>query len=72
MICSSRMALPGAYNVQAFVPRDPKGHAAMSLVLTAGYRVPDFDRWWAVLSRAEIPPMFAGEVVEKLDLGSRP
>lgn len=98
----------------------------MSLVLAADYRVPDFDHWWAVLSRdlprlpglgahhivvyrsledasrifvtigfrerppvdallrspvmfswfdsagvEEIPPMFAGEVVEKLDLGSQ-
>jgi heme-degrading monooxygenase HmoA len=98
----------------------------MSLVLAADYRVPDFDHWWAALSRElsrlpglgadhivvyrsledasrvfvtigfrerppvdallrspgmfswfdsagveEIPPMFAGEVVEKLDLGSR-
>jgi hypothetical protein len=97
----------------------------MSLVLAADYRVPDFDHWWAALSRdlprlpslgahhivvyrsledasrvfvtigfrerppvdvllrspgmfswfdaagvEEIPPMFAGEVVEKLDLGS--
>ena len=95
----------------------------MSLVLAADYRVPDFDHWWAALSRElsrlpglgadhivvyrsiedasrvfvtigfrerppvdallrspgmfswfdsagveEIPPMFAGEVVEKLDL----
>ena len=98
----------------------------MSLVLAADYRVPDFDRWWAVLSRdlprlpslgahhvvvyralddasrifvtigfrdrrpvdvllrspgmfswfdaagvEEIPPMFAGEVVEKFDLGAQ-
>ena len=98
----------------------------MSLVLAADYRVPDFDRWWAVLStdlprlpslgahhvvvyRAlddasrvfvtigfrdrrpvdvllrspgmfswfdsagveEIPPMFAGEVVEKFNIGSQ-
>ena len=98
----------------------------MSLVLAADYRVPDFDRWWAVLSRdlprlpslgahhivvyrslgdssrvfvtigfrerppvdallrspgmfswfdsagvEEIPPMFAGEVVEKFNIGSQ-
>jgi hypothetical protein len=96
------------------------------LVLAADYRVPDFDRWWAVLSRdlprlpslgahhvvvyralddasrifvtigfrdrrpvdvllrspgmfswfdaagvEEIPPMFAGEVVEKFNIGSQ-
>jgi hypothetical protein len=101
------------------------GNAAMSLVLAADYRVPDFDHWWAGLSRdlprlpglgaqhivvyrsiedtsrvfvtigfaerppvdallrspdmfswfdaagvEEFPPLFAGEVVEKLDLGS--
>src|SRR5947207_3070809 len=100
-----------------------RGDAAMSLVLAADYRVPDFDHWWARLtgdlprlpslgahhivvyrslddaSRVfvtigvrergpvdallrspvmfswfdsagveEIPPMFAGEVVEKLEL----
>src|SRR4029077_11537021 len=99
------------------------GDAAMSLVLAADYRVPDFDHWWAALSGDlprlpglgahhvvvyrslqdasrvfvtigvrdrgpvdallrspvmfswfdsagvdEIPPMFAGEIVEKLDL----
>jgi hypothetical protein len=98
----------------------------MSLVLAADYRVPDFDRWWAGLSRGlprlpglgahhivvyrslgdssrvfvtigfrerppvdallrspgmfswfdsagveEIPPMFAGEVVEKFNIGSQ-
>src|SRR5512146_195635 len=41
----------GAYNVLSSVPRDLKGHAAMSLVLAADYRMPDFDHWWAVLSR---------------------
>jgi heme-degrading monooxygenase HmoA len=101
------------------------GDAAMSLVLAADYRVPDFDHWWAGLTRdlrrlpglgahhivvyrsiedasrvfvtigfrdrrpvdavlrspvmfswfdaagvEEFPPMFVGEVVEKLDLGA--
>src|SRR5436190_10849418 len=121
----SRALVSGAYTLQSSVRRDLKGHAAMSLVLAADYRVPDFDHWWAVLSRDlprlpglgahhivvyrslddasrvfvtvgfrerppvdallrspvmfswfdsagvdELPPMFAGEVVEKFDLGS--
>src|SRR5690242_14959760 len=119
----SRALVSGAYTVQSSLRRDRKGHAAMSLVLAADYRVPDFDRWWAMLSGdlprlpglgahhivvyrsledssrvfvtigfrerptvdallrspvmfswfdsagvEEIPPMFAGQVVEKLDL----
>ena len=101
------------------------GSAAMSFVLAADYRVPDFDHWWAAFTREvprlpslgarhivvyrsladasrvfvtigfrerrpvdavlrspgmfswfdaagveEFPPMFVGEVVEKLDLGA--
>lgn len=47
----------------------------MSLVLAADYRVPDFDRWWAVLSRdlPRLPSLGAHHVVvyRALDDGSR-
>jgi len=47
----------------------------MSLVLAADYRVPDFDRWWAVLSRdlPRLPSLGAHHVVvyRALDDASR-
>src|ERR1700754_3159613 len=129
---SPTMYVPPVSGVRKPIPyshpnlRYLNGDAAMSLVLAADYRVPDFDHWWAALtddlprlpslgadhivvyrslqdaSRVfvtigfrerppidallrspgmfswfdaagvqEFPPLFAGEVVEKLDLGSR-
>src|SRR5690242_1969369 len=61
----SRALVSGAYTVQSSLRRDRKGHAAMSLVLAADYRVPDFDRWWAVLSRdlPRLPSLGAHHVV---------
>ena len=43
----------------------------MSLVLAADYRVPDFDRWWAVLSRdlPRLPSLGAHHIVVYRSLG---
>src|SRR5947199_10030516 len=44
---------------------DLNGDAAMSLVLAADYRVPDFDHWWAGLARdlPRLPSLGAHHIV---------
>src|SRR6478672_8120305 len=54
MYVPSRLRCPEPITYSHPNLRDLIGDAAMSLVLAADYRVPDFDRWWAAVT-GELP-----------------